>query len=715
MTKPLTTLASLLSLALSLVGAAAPALAEECPNAALRQGLSKALPDCRAYELVTTDSNHVALGRSPGGRLSVDGSRFGYQTIDAPDHASSASAMNIVVAKRDPVSGWSGASIAPPSTAAVGAFNAEQTFGVSPDLTSVFVNTDQPLTPEPPAGLNHYVGSPERGYQLLDKVGIPFAPVVNVYGGSGSLAWGNADLSKVIFTTTFPQLPIEPLSYDNTYYWSQETGLRLVGILPDGTPVGAGLGGGLLQAASEDGKNILFVSGNVLYLRIDDSSTVELAPLKIIGGNLQASDASGITPDGSKVIFTSFAALTANSNTGPTHEGRDIYSYDVASGHFTDLTPDSNPADPEGAKVGDILATNPDGSTLYFTAAGDLAPGHRPGHLSLYVWHEGRIDFVSDADGIDPNTTASGSSGFGVTPDGRHLLFASTDALTSYHNTDPATNAHVPEVYEATLGAGVVCVSCRVDGTPPTGGSKVPFYRAMGMGKTRVISDDGSRAFFESQDAVVPQASNGLQQVYEYSQGKVLPISRVDGSYEASFMDTNASGDDVFIGTYDELLPNPTGGDQAIYDARVDGGFPTAARETCSGDGCQGAATSAPALPVAATIDLTGSEALQVPPLAGITVAKVKVIVGRGASLRVKVAGRGRLRLAGTGLQTKGSTASKAQTLTVRVLLTGAAAKTLEKRRLYKTTARLTFLDSSGKSSTVIVPLTFTTSSRKGH
>lgn len=719
MTKPLTTVVSLVALALS-SWAAAPALADECPNAALRQGLSSALPDCRAYELVTPDSNHDVFGLSPGGRLSVDGSRFGYQTIDAPDHASSASAMNIVVAKRDPVTGWSGVSIAPPMKTPVGAFNAEQSFGVSPDLTSVFVNTDQPLTPEPPSGLNSFVGSPERGYHDLTKVGVPFFPLFNTYAGGNGMSWGNADFSKMVFVPAPPQLPIDPLSGYNTYYWSQETGLRLVGILPDGTPApeGAGLPAGVLEAVSEDGSDILFLSGGKLYLRIDGSSTVEIGPQKIVSGVVHASDVAGVTPDGSKVIFTSFAALTADANTGPTHEGRDIYSYDVPSGHLTDLTPDSNPEDPEGAKVGNIVAATPDGAYLYFTAAGDLAAGHTAGHLSLYVWHEGRIDFLANADGIDTDLSPSGPSGFGVTPDGRHLLFASTKPLSSYDNADPVTGAPHREVYEATLGAGIECVSCRVDGTPPTAESVVPIYHAMGMGKIRVISDDGSRAFFESEDAVVPQATSGLRQVFEYSHGKVSPLTRVDGSETGAFLDTSASGDDVFLATYDELLPNPAGGDDAIYDARVGGGLPTASRETCSGDGCQGAATAALVLPVAATIDLTGNEASQTPVRpsapARITVEKVKAIVGAGASLKVRVSGSGRLRLSGAGLQSKGSAASKAQTLTVRVLLTGAATKTLKARRAYRTIARLTFLASSGKSSTVMLPLTFTTSSRKG-
>jgi hypothetical protein len=65
--------------------------------------------------------------------------------------------------------------------------------------------------------------------------------------------------------------------------------------------------------------------------------------------------------------------------------------------------------------------------------------------------------------------------------------------------------------------------------------------------------------------------------VYEYEQGQVHAISDVAGGSESFFMDASANGENVFFGTADDLLPQVTSNNVAVYDARVDGGFPAAA------------------------------------------------------------------------------------------------------------------------------------------
>jgi hypothetical protein len=721
MTKPLTTLALLLAAGLASATGAAPALAGSCPNAAARIGPSAGLPECRAYELVSPDANHAALGQSPSGLSSAGGDTMVYQVIDAPDNAQSASTFNVVRAKRDPGHGWSGVSLAPPVKNAQGAFTSNKTWAFARDLSTSFVISDQPLAGGALTGANEFVGSNEAGYQLLTPTPTAVFAGVDIYPPA-DFAWGNSDFSTVYFTPAVAQLPSDPVPGGNLYAWSRPKGLRLVGILPDGTPEpgGVGLAGGVLQPVSEDGEHALFriadptdtdqLDGtrNELYLRNNDAQTVDLGMITILSGDPTRSDVAGVTPDGSTVFLTSNTELTGDANTGPSQQGRDLYKYDVASGHLTDLTVDIDPADADGASVRNVLGSSSDGSRIYFTAEGNLAAGHTAGHRSLYVWHDDQIDFLASADGIDPDN--SGGSGFDTTPDGKHFLFTSSDRLTAYDNIDPSTGLAQAEVYKATLGSGVECVSCRPDGSPPTAGSQVPVNHSIPGGPLRAMSDDGRRAFFQSSDAIVPQAS-GAQQVYENVDGKIYPLSRVTSQTPATFLDTSASGDDAFIATNDDLVPSKSSGDLLVFDVRVGGGFPIV-KASCAGTACQPTATPAPDLPVAGSVVFLGAgnaDESEAGPAASakVSVSKVTTVTGTAGSLKVKVPAKGRLTVSGSGLQTKRSSPSKGQTVTVRVALTSSAVRSLRKHRSLKTKVKVGFVPDGGGSSSTTLSLTF--------
>jgi hypothetical protein len=566
--------------------------AQGCSNEQLRaENNSLELPDCRAYELVSTDFNHAALlgyyGASENGETIVS------DTADAPDHASSGQALfNYIRSTRDPTMGWSGVSLSPPLPAPVTAYTSVSTMGVAEDLSATFESADQPLSGGVVSnGKNLFVRRPDGTYRLVTDVGTPIGAGFNAYQ-TASFYGGTPDFSHVYFQPVLAQLPSDPLAGTNTYSWSEETGLRLVGILPNGTPApgGATLPGGILRPFSEDGKYVAFTAEGQLYLRFDESQTVQVDQSQRTAPDPNppaGPGEAGITVDGSTVLFTSRSELTNDANTGEsagvaTDAGNDIYSYDVATGRLDDLTVDTNPADvATGANVQHVITATSDGSYIYFTATGKLAAGAVPGQTSLYVWHEGNIDFVADAGGLlYPNRLTY------MTPSGQHVAFTSTESLTGYDNTDPVTGqAHV-EVFEYAYGGGLVCVSCRADGARPTADST--------LNGGRVVSEDGSRVFFESSEALVPQASNGLQKVFEYSGGTVSLVSSPDSSSNATFFDASATGDNVFFSTYDELVPNPNGGDDAVYDARIGGGFPVDSRKGCSGVGCQGDQLAAP-------------------------------------------------------------------------------------------------------------------------
>ena len=653
-----------------------------------------------------------------------------YAILGAPDHATSAAEQNYVRATRDNAAGWSGRSLSPPLQAPTTSYLSLASSGLAADLQSTFVQSDQPLSgPVVPSGQNAFLRRPDGSYKLLTLVGSPFDPILKTYNYT-SLEAGNADYSHVYIQPYRRQVPSDPVTSRNTYAWSLDRGTRLIGILPDGTPApnGASLAYYGLQGFSADGKYVAFTADGRLYLRIDDAQTVEIgASHRTVDPdpNTPTYSAVGLTVAGDKVLFTSPAELTNDANTGrsggiATDAGRDLYSYDTATGDLTDLTADHDPADAAtGANVQlagltnhPIVGATPDGSYIYFVATGKLADGATSGQSSLYVWHDDRIDFVARADNM---IVSDARLPFSIAASGRHIVFASTDRLTGYDNTDPITQQPHAQVFKATLGRGLECVSCRPNGSRPTGGSSIPLAT---LGPIRVISDDGRRVFFHSTDAIVPQASSGFQVVFQHADGKVSAISPVDGPPAAgagrlaTFLDASASGDDVFFETYGTLVPNANGGDDAVYDARVGGGFPAITSQRCSGAACQASPTPAPLLPQTDGVvvfpdedNVTDTSAT--PERAKVAVSKVRTIIGTTVTLKVKISGPGRLNISGSGLRSTHTNSSKAATVTVRVALTRRAATVLAKRGSFKATATVRLVLRRGRTSTATVALTF--------
>ena len=194
-----------------------------------------------------------------------------------------------------------------------------------------------------------------------------------------------------------------------------------------------------------------------------------------------------------------------------------------------------------------------------------------------------------------------------VSGDGSLLVFTSELGLTGYDNRPAAAGECEGELcrevylFDAVSGR-LVCLSCDV-GSRPVGPSALGGHESLGandLGESspfyvaRNISEGGGRVFFQSADALVPQDSNGLLDVYEWerpgvgscteslpafragSGGCVFPVSDMAGGSESFFMDASGSGDDVFIATADQLVPSDTDSREDVYDVRVGGGFPVA-------------------------------------------------------------------------------------------------------------------------------------------
>jgi hypothetical protein len=475
---------------------------------------------------------------------------------------------------------------------------------------------------------------------------------------ASTFAGASSDFSRILFETDDSLMGTEaPVGLFANLYENAGGQLHLVGILPDGTiAVGgavAGSGGPLLggvtysdlvtvawravnHAMSADGTRVLFEaaadggapdpaqSGMVeLYDRVGGTHTVEVsAPAQgatPVNPAPEAAQFRGASNDGSHVLFTSSAELTTQSNTGTANNGQDLYRYDPATGRLVDLSVDNNLADAStGAGVQGVVASSRDGSYVYFVAKGELLPGQGvDGQPNLYVWHEDPasgatelafvatlIPFVSNVspgDGRDWAEIPAESQAY-ATPDGRHLAFMSRASLTGYDNLDRENGKPDSEVYEySSETRTLLCVSCDPNGAQPSGNSFIgatpkrlastPFHQP------RVLSDDGTRLFFSSPDALTAGVSSPYDKVFEHEQpgtgscaaemSCTFLISSGEASSDDAFVDASRSGGDVFIATLGRLLPGDGDNLVDVYDARVDGGFAVAtASEPCTSS-CQ--------------------------------------------------------------------------------------------------------------------------------
>lgn len=320
-------------------------------------------------------------------------------------------------------------------------------------------------------------------------------------------------------------------------------------------------------------------------------------------------------------------------------------------GATTDLTGTLLGAGEAGPGVEeDVVGTSEDGAYVYFVATGVLASGASSGENNLYVahhssggWSVEHIVTLAHEDVPDwwSNAFANWPSRMRVTsrvsPNGRYLAFMSERSLTGYDNIDAISGKPDEEVYLYDVagqgGKGnVACVSCDPTGARPVGvydhwgphgTGELPLVDRVEGGawnghqgrspksleevgqphwlagslpssygydlathQPRFLSDSG-RLFFNGADALVPQDSNGLEDVYEYeppgvgnctsgsvtfqsgSGGCIDLVSSGTSSEESDFFDASENGNDAFFITTSKLVGADYDSGFDIYDAHV--------------------------------------------------------------------------------------------------------------------------------------------------
>jgi hypothetical protein len=652
-------LAALLLVALSVVLAAlAPAAAraeEACPNAALRFGPSANLPDCRAYELVTPavkeDNSFIfgAYGFS-------DGEHVFFSSLLPLPGAKNGSEQR-VLSSRTPA-GWTTTSITTPQGPGV-VQNVNGTGDVSftSDFSAAFV-------------VSTFAASPldQNIYSDVYRIGIPSGsatieslpdtgPITEeLYeevprNVRGSYTAGNsADGSRVFFETrshlpTAPGTPVDTHVVGQSELYERYDGhTYAVGILPDGStdPCGAeiGDGGGVAWsyvdedragAVSPDGSNVVFHTSDAdtpesdtpecppfsnqfkyessggLYLR-EDNGTSQAKTVQLPGKFYL-----GRTADGLTVLATG-----GNPGGGPggNAEGEPIYEYNVPTGQVTTVG------------HGALIAYSDDGSVVYYvTHASDDQP-YVGSESQLEVYDHGVTKTVPGAGaeyagGLYSQLKSSGGiSDLPVaTPDGSKILFLDRADLAGYDTfgstcAEGGRPGNCAEAYIYDLSSGsLTCVSCNPSGAPPlTNASLYEVTSGVDLflpPTPPLLSEDGSRAIFQTTEALVPQDTNGANDVYQWENGHIYLISSgqggeygvqhgnegtgIGGLAGSQLVGASSNGDNVFFTTADRLVPQDEESSRAIYDARVGGGFPyTPPEHGCDSGQCQGPQTPAP-------------------------------------------------------------------------------------------------------------------------
>jgi DNA-binding beta-propeller fold protein YncE len=626
----------------------------DCPNEAVRTGPSALLPDCRAYEMVSPldkGNGDVALweGRSALAPFFFElhqgapsGNRFTFTSSLAFGEPQSAPFVSQYLADRT-ADGWVSKPLSPPRTESpveATTLLGGEFHGFSEDLCQAWIRhySTAPLAPGAIAAYPNI-------YRQQSCAESPSYEALTTEQPAGRAAKSyfelraqgfSTDGSHSIFTANGKLHDDAPLlngkgEREMLLYEHTDGELRFVCYLPDGSvpnqPCGAGTVGGngggntssVRNAISADGSRIFWTSHTgspglgdqsgapgQIYVRIDGTETRRVSTTKANEPAWYWTAAE----DGSKVIF--------EFDAGPLKD--QLYELDVET-----ETPRLIAGQVEGP-----MGASEDASRIYLASKEDRdgpgGPG-TAGERNLYLYDAGTGGFTfimelaeEDVQGTMATPAPVDEMAFQrsarVSRDGLHATFVSSASPTGIDNRDANSGEPAQEVYHYDAATGQLrCVSCNDTGARPAGediGRNEPFFAAariqgweMLLHAPRVLSEDGSRVFFESFESLVPRDTNATWDVYQWEEagkgtctealetfndvagGCVDLISSGLSPVKSTFLDADPSGDNVFFSTQSSLVASDYGLND-VYVARVGGGFPEPqAKEECEGEACQ--------------------------------------------------------------------------------------------------------------------------------
>ncbi len=567
---------------------------DECPNAEFRRGgtPSAGLPDCRAYERVSPADKNGGSVVTGYDITTSDGNRVTYGAETAFAGQQSLGITGAYRAERGP-DGWTSEGLQPPVrwTGIGTGLGGWLPRAVDADLEDFFV-TGQNIALPGIDGDALVHRSSDGEWNVLAGKNAKFDATATRDG------WIGITLGEPIDVTDGP----DGLPGTQGVYEIAEDGsaAHLISVDENGAPIDDTSTN--LQGVAADGTRVFFQTSSFspsqrarLWVRIDNEETKELTHSEVNPGQPpRTANFAGATPDGEHAFFISGDDLTSDS---PAGAQADLFRYDVETGDLTNLTT----TDPNGGIVRGVLGFSDDGEVVYFESQGNLTPDATGTGPKIYRADDDGLTLITDelADPIPGDTYLGPNVRYAVgdqkqaevSPDGRYVMFATasdfgvfkTDGFREYWRYDA-----VEDRFQ--------CVSCSVDGLPPTGHAflaQPALYRASPgasamFGPRPRLMADGS-VIFATPDALVPQDTNNDYDVYMWD-GEARLISAgtsVSGAWPVA---TTEDGSSIFFISRGRLVGADTDDQVDLYVARVDGGLESQQYAPVEEPPCQGPA-----------------------------------------------------------------------------------------------------------------------------
>ena len=595
-----------------------------CPNAAFRTSASAHLTDCRAFELVTPTDSQADI-RVVGGPVTPDGNTACFNSEDplagsAPNGIKTADDGFCAWRTTD---GWETKWVTGPAPAEQISSLGANVYFVSPDGRRAVFASDSVLFGHdyvPATGASHggnvsaymWEGG-ETTWLAPAGAGVGDPPVYEKESIQRSserrpLAVSE-DLTRGIFESDQQVLPEDENDVVDLYEWSPG-GVRLVSSDSSGKAAGGRSGiqptNGLQMAAppgsiSADGSRIFFQHDGAPLVG-DATEAPEGQDPEIPGFPMQSAymrEGDEVTlvsprPDGGPTASVWFVGAPADGDVAyletsqqltpeAKQPGRAIYRYDVDSDELELV------ADALGGV--EFLTLSPDGSTIVYRERLSSALIVERDGVKTTLGTFASSDLQSEQGAANPRID---QRMLRITPDGRVVVFAAAGEFAGF-GPGPI------QVFRWEAGEGVERISAE-DGIAAEKNASIGAYAGQIFNEReelfaahtsrgssgRVVSDDGSRVFFETPEALVNRDVNGATDVYEWHDDEINIVSTGTGE-KAFYHGSSADGRTVFITTFDRLLPQwDRNSRRDLYVARPDGGFaPPSPPARCEGEGCQ--------------------------------------------------------------------------------------------------------------------------------